>query len=468
MERFLRKQSGNFLLQALLALTLMFAFLPFLAGKLSSRDMTSKLLSVKETIDTLQTAARIYLREQKNNLYIGSQTFTGPVLTKKLEPYGLPMGFSKKTIFNQEFSFQYNKASSDEINAHIILSPGNITKMQAAELVRMIGPMAVKGDDQSIHIAVPVTAFEYSNVVYRDMAKYNDVPFSTTLNMNGNNIIRIGTIDNTKKYGEECDTCYVSTNSANFSHPTGGSLNIKDVSALLTSPLSSSFNLTLAPKAGKTSATFLNGLVIDGNVTIVTIDNLSNVKEFKDIATLSAPEADINNLTASNATVVAKNWDITGTTYIPGINFGSNTEDGRIPWLKLDGAKIASGGNVVVDRLIPGTVYTCDNDFSSTVGCNKVLVKNTDPSKTLEFEDMKIGSLSQIAVIVKPYMAGELTVENGGLEDCNKALKTIFGNDYTYDSQSVKDNILCQYLILERWEMRLLYLYCWNKGICRH
>ena len=99
MERFLRKQSGNFLLQALLALTLMFAFLPFLAGKLSSRDMTTKLLSVKETIDTLQTAARIYLREQKNNLYIGSQTFTGPVLTKKLEPYGLPMGFSKKTIF---------------------------------------------------------------------------------------------------------------------------------------------------------------------------------------------------------------------------------------------------------------------------------------------------------------------------------------------------------------------------------
>lgn len=467
MERFLRKQSGNFLLQALLALTLMFAFLPFLAGKLSSRDMTTKLLSVKETIDTLQTAARIYLREQKNNLYIGSQTFTGPVLTKKLEPYGLPMGFSKKTIFNQEFSFQYNKASSDEINAHIILSPGNITKMQAAELVRMIGPMAIKGDDQSIHIAVPVTAFEYSNVVYRDMAKYNDVPFSTTLNMNGNNIIRIETIDNTEIGGTKCETkpdypCYVSTNSANFSHPAGGSLNIKDVSALLDSSLSSSFNLTLAE--GKTSATFLNGLVVDGNLKI---HNLSNVKEFKDVATLSAYDADINILTASNATVVAKNWDIAGTASILGVNFGSNTEKGRIDLLKLDGAKIASGGNVVVDRLIPGTVYTCDNDFSSTVGCNKVLVKNTDPSKTLEFEDMKIGSLSQIAVIAKPYMAGQL-VDNDGLEDCNKALKTIFGDDYTYDSKSVKDNILCRYLILERWEMRLLYLYCWNKGTCRH
>ena len=40
---YLKNQRGNFLLQALLALTLVFAFMPFFANRLSSRDFATQM-----------------------------------------------------------------------------------------------------------------------------------------------------------------------------------------------------------------------------------------------------------------------------------------------------------------------------------------------------------------------------------------------------------------------------------------
>ena len=45
---FLQKQSGNFLLQAVLALTLVFAFMPFFANKLSSRDVSAQMYATTQ------------------------------------------------------------------------------------------------------------------------------------------------------------------------------------------------------------------------------------------------------------------------------------------------------------------------------------------------------------------------------------------------------------------------------------
>ena len=65
---YLQNQRGNFLLQALLALTLVFAFMPFFAKKLSSRDEAAQMYAATEQIETAYNAARIYLREQKEKL----------------------------------------------------------------------------------------------------------------------------------------------------------------------------------------------------------------------------------------------------------------------------------------------------------------------------------------------------------------------------------------------------------------
>ena len=65
---FLQKQSGNFLLQALLALTLVFSFMPFVAQKLSDRDSGAKMYAAKKSIETVYDAARSYLYDNKDSI----------------------------------------------------------------------------------------------------------------------------------------------------------------------------------------------------------------------------------------------------------------------------------------------------------------------------------------------------------------------------------------------------------------
>ena len=101
---YLKNQRGNFLLQALLALTLVFAFMPFFANKLSSRDFAAQMYTATEQIETAYNAARIYIREEKNNLPYKKQELSGNNFVDVLEHYGLPLGFVQETNFKQKLS----------------------------------------------------------------------------------------------------------------------------------------------------------------------------------------------------------------------------------------------------------------------------------------------------------------------------------------------------------------------------
>ena len=59
------RQNGNFLLQALLALTLIFSFIPFFAQRLAARDMDAQMYASTQKVEVAQTAARIFIRERK-------------------------------------------------------------------------------------------------------------------------------------------------------------------------------------------------------------------------------------------------------------------------------------------------------------------------------------------------------------------------------------------------------------------
>ena len=206
----MQKQSGNFLLQALLGLTLVFAFLPFFAGKLASRDMTAKLYSVKELVDTAQTAARIYLTEVKDDLpypavYVYSEApNSNHNFLSTLTKYGLPLGFNPKTIFNQYIDFVIEKNQDAEgqpiIDAYLKIPQENMTKMQLAELTRMIGVYAIR-NNSTIKVYVPIKEeAEYQEVVLRQEPE-NANGFQVDLDMGFNSIsgfsqLTVGTEDN--------------------------------------------------------------------------------------------------------------------------------------------------------------------------------------------------------------------------------------------------------------------------------
>ena len=64
----MRNERGNFLLQALLALGLIFAFIPFIAQQMADRNIDARMFTTTKQIEHAQSAAGIFIRENVNNL----------------------------------------------------------------------------------------------------------------------------------------------------------------------------------------------------------------------------------------------------------------------------------------------------------------------------------------------------------------------------------------------------------------
>ncbi len=186
----MQKQSGNFLLQALLALTLVFAFMPFFAKRISSRDMAAQMYAATEQIETAYGAARIYLREEKENLPYQKQELKQDKFVSVLENYGLPLGFVPKTYFNQNISLVIDK-NEDGVYGFINIDGGNLSKVQLAELARRIGFYA-KINGNSIEVDIPLDTM-YNDIVSKKETNEN-VGFLSELDMNDKNIDKIGVL----------------------------------------------------------------------------------------------------------------------------------------------------------------------------------------------------------------------------------------------------------------------------------
>ena len=187
---FLQNQRGNFLLQALLALTLVFAFMPFFARKLSSRDLAAQMYTATEQIETAYNAARIYLREEKENLPYQKQELSGNKFVDILESYGLPLGYVPETSFKQKLSLVIDK-NPDGIIGFIKVTGGKLSKIQIAELARRIGFYAnVNGSD--IEVTIPIDSV-YSDIVSKKETDEN-IGFLAELDMNDNSLDKVGVL----------------------------------------------------------------------------------------------------------------------------------------------------------------------------------------------------------------------------------------------------------------------------------
>ena len=167
----MQKQGGNFLLQALLALTLVFAFMPFFATKISSRDVAAQMYGASEQIETAYGAARIYLREEKDNLPYKKQELSKDKFVDVLENYGLPLGFIPQTKFNQNISLIIDK-NEDGLYGFINVTSGNLSRVQLAELARRIGFYA-KINGNNIEVDIPLDTI-YSDVVSKKETDENN------------------------------------------------------------------------------------------------------------------------------------------------------------------------------------------------------------------------------------------------------------------------------------------------------
>lgn len=441
----MQKQSGNFLLQALLGLTLVFAFLPFFAGKLASRDMTAKLYSVKELVDTAQTAARIYLTEVKDDLpypavYVYSEApNSNHNFLSTLTKYGLPLGFNPKTIFNQYIDFVIEKNQDAEgqpiIDAYLKIPQENMTKMQLAELTRMIGVYAIR-NNSTIKVYVPIKEeAEYQEVVLRQEPE-NANGFQVDLDMGFNSIsgfsqLTVGTEDN-GGVGDVNESQF--TNLIFPNEVTIGGLNV----------------------LGK--ATYKKGLETSGKITVRNLlDNVGAIGKDGKIKEMYTSEANVGNFyTTPTATISAANWHIKSEVDAPTLNVTSKYA--TLGDIEVEG----QGSTVETEKIYVGSVEGKDLLFSGDQQYKPI--SNANPGGVMEFNDFKVNDINwkNMEIIDNKYSSAP------GTKQCIKILgEALSGiNVDEISPSSLSEMIMCKYIFLERLERRIKAFMAFGSGAC--
>ena len=162
--------------------------MPFFATRIASRDMAAQMYATTEQVETAYSAARIYLREEKDNLPYKKQELSKDDFVSVLENYGLPLGFVPQTHFNQNISLVINK-TQDGLYGFIRITAGKLSRVQLAELARRIGFYA-KVNGSSIEVDIPLDEM-YTDIVSKKETDEN-VGFLSELDMNDFSIDKIG------------------------------------------------------------------------------------------------------------------------------------------------------------------------------------------------------------------------------------------------------------------------------------
>lgn len=521
----MRKQSGNFLLQALLALTLVFAFMPFFANKLSSRDMQARLYSTTNQVETLYNVARIYVREERDNISISNEeqvysANSNPSLHRLLEEYGLPIGFNTQTIFNQDMSFHIKKTSADDVHAYILLSGvSSLKNVDLVALQRMIGSNAtVDTTNKTLSINVPVEEI-YSDIVLRYSPE--DQYFLVNLDMGGYDILgngyllaesgyfgdgnEIGTLtvrgSGSEGEGDSCvGTRSGDIDSRNVVNKIDGGIYIeKEAKSLFLSATDSSCRYGDALYLSKQGAEL--NLLSDSTASLNSIG--PRATEDGPIINVTGGARINGDFTVDGTLASGAEWTISGNvkkigldTYVLFENVGGVVSDGTI-FASANKAgdatpEVVGETGIYVETLSANSVAAHSKQYGEIYGSGVGVSRSSDVSIDLtntgisKIDDVHILGYksagenvpidnSLINIVTDPhhtniYPNGVFQNGNYSTESCAKMMSfyTSFypGAKLSYSQNSLIVHIICQYLFWDRMDRLLNYRKCQKFGDC--
>lgn len=447
-------QKGNFLLQALLALTLVFAFIPFFARRLATRDVSAQMYATTRQVETLRTASRIFIQENADNLPYDQTIISGGKVGEILEPYGLPLGFVARTALGQDISLIIDK-NSDEVSAFIRLSGADLSVMQRAELAHRIGFYAVYNpEDESGNIDIGVQLGDmYSDIVRRNDRNSDLAGFLTDLDMGG---FRLDNVGNILAMNASFDTGEITT-LAIYGTEAGRKErnNILNIKSDKTVFQSASGESGLSLTRGTLSADTLVG---------------RTVAKFGDTGNITVVDAAVDTFDMSigrTGFTGPANWYVGGNIITSRISF--NVE-------RLDVASsinVSRGQDVYIDTstLTYNTASGIDTDYiySSNItlrdqtsdslnrGGSGAAILDIRPAGTSLLPDVLITGLDNgaFSIIANAADDDDKTV------DCQSVISDIGS---TYNRQSLAQYIICQYVFWQRLEHRINIKQCLMGG----
>lgn len=445
----LKNQRGNFLLQALLALTLVFAFMPFFANKLSSRDFAAQMYTASEQIETAYNAARIYLREEKKNFPYKIQELSGNVFVDTLEHYGLPLGFVPETGFKQKLSLVIDK-NQYGIRSYVKVSGGNLSKIQTAELARRIGFYAtVVGND--IEVTIPIDNV-YSDIVSKKETDEN-VGFLTELDMDNNSIDKAGVVFARNGVFESAQF-----NTLVLYGVENKSRNKNKISDMFA-------NRTVFQSAdGGAALSVGRGELNVSDLSLRTISKYGTAGGFE---SNSASVYDFSMAEGKTGFVGPSDWQVHGALRADNFSFTTDRLDigtyfdasrGQDVYIDSKSLTYSTKMGVDVKNIYAANISLRDQtSYGLLNGQSGALLIDIRPAGTSLLPDVYVDTINNdsFEIIAKAKDTDGKTVS------CREI---ITGLGETYNSKSLTQNIICQYVFWQRLEARINIKQCMEDG----
>ncbi|MCR4917792.1 MAG: hypothetical protein K5912_02485, partial [Alphaproteobacteria bacterium] len=440
--------------QALLALTLVFAFIPFFARRLASRDMGAQMYVTTRQVESAKTAARIYVQENAASLPYEVTILSGNKFSDVLEPYGLPLGFVPRTALGQDISLIINK-NSEEIFATIRLSGGNLSGIQRAELARRIGFYAVyDSGDPNGNIDVGVRLMDmYSDVVRRNEKNSENSVFLTDLDMGG---FTLDNVSDAFTRNAVFDTGEVVTLSVN-----GTEMGRKDKNNIVNL---NADKTVFQNKNGETALSIARGELKVGTLVAKT------VSKFGDAGAVTVGDAGVDTFDMSEGRTGFNGpdkWIVNGDVVTSRISFSVerldinsflNATRGQDVYVDSETLSYSSASGIDTRNIYSSNITLRDQTSGGLMhGASGATVLDIRPAGTSILPDVLIDEINNgsFSIIENP------TKDNGKTVTCKSIIEKL---GYTYNQKSLSQQIVCQYVFWQRLERRIDVKQCLING----
>lgn len=447
----MQNSRGNFLLQALLALTLLFMFIPFFAIKILGRENDARMYATTQKIDNATTAARIFIRENATNLPYDRTVIQGNSFADILEPYGLPLGFVPKTAFGQDLVLIIDKTPS-EVSAYVELVGGDLDTMARTELVRRVGFYAADIGDGTIQIGVPLETL-YSDVVRRNEPDVDASAFLVNLDMGENSISNINRAIARRGEFEGAEIGVLSINGVETDRKVRNKISTMVADKTI-----------FQSKTGESALSLTRGAMIVDNASTKTI---SRYGDTGNIILNSAGVYDFSMAAGRNGFAGPSKWNIRGNVITSKVSFSVerldvksyiNVSRGQDVYINADTLEYNANSGIDTSVLYASNVTLRDQTSDAlSRGGSGAAVLDIRPAGTSLLPDVYVSTINNadFNILQTP------SANDAKMVECKSIISSLDGR---YNQNSLAQNIICQFVYWQRLEKRIDIKQCLLAG----
>lgn len=446
----MHQQRGNFLFQSLLAVGVIFAFVPFLSRSLSERNIDTRMYSSARQVDIAQTAARIFIRENAKNIAYDTTVVSGNDFLDLLEPYGLPLGYVPRTALGQDIALVIHKTPMS-VSAYLELSGGDLSGVQIAELVRRIGFYAAPVE-KNIQVGIELSEV-YSDVVRRNEPDLENSGFLSDLDMGNYSLDSVGNLFAVRGEFEmaQFDTLSVT----GFESGRKARNNIEYMSAS---------RAVFQSKSGESALSLTRGTLYADTV------NAKTISMYGDTGGLTVLNASVYDFAMSagrtNFTGPAK-WDVRGNLVSNNISFSTerldissylNTTRGQDVFIDTESLEYSTKSGIETGTVLTSNITMRDQTSTAlSSGGTGAVILDIRPAGTTMLPDVLLEGIDNDGVEILAFPAAD----DSRTVNCESFVKKLEG---AYNSRSLSQYLICQYLYWQNLERRIDIKQCLMAG----